>query len=145
MPTEYVMLIFPANPVGENVFPETPVPDHVPPNVAEADRREFKFSVPDDWQSAAGAVHVASAAVITLILWLSVAVQGAVPAVYVILMFPLSPDGLKIVPVTPVPDQVPPVVVVADIKVVKSNVPADWQSDVGAVHVAIAEVATLML
>ena len=41
------------------------------------------------------------------------------------LMFPLSPAGLNVVPETPVPDHVPPVVEVADKSVFKFKVPAD--------------------
>jgi hypothetical protein len=60
-------------------------------------------------------------------------------------MFPLNPAGLKLVPVTPVPAHVPPVVAVPESNVFKFNAVADWQMEVGGVHVAIDEVVTLML
>lgn len=64
---------------------------------------------------------------------------------YVTLMFPFKPEGLKLVPVTPVPVQVPPVVDVPDSSVFKFNTAADWQMGEGGVHVATADATTLML
>lgn len=135
----------PVKPAGLKLVPVTPVPDHVPPVVAVPDSNVFKFSAAADWQMEVGGVHVAIDEVVTLMLWLSVAVQGAVPTVYVTLMFPVNPAGLKLVPVTPVPDHVPPVVEVPDSNVFKFNAAADWQMEEGGVHVALPDEITLML
>ena len=68
--------------------------------------------------------------------------QGTVPTIYFTLMFPLSPAGLKVLPETPVPDQVPPVVAVAVNNVFKLSVVPDWQIEAGAVHAAFADETT---
>jgi hypothetical protein len=73
--------MLPFNPAGLKLVPVTPVPDHVPPVVAVPANNVVKFNAVADWQMGAGAVHVATADATTLMLWLSVAVQGAVPTV----------------------------------------------------------------
>lgn len=64
--------------------------------------------------------------------------QGAVPTVYVILMFPESPAGLKMLPLTPFPLHVPPVVPVTS--VFRLMGAAFWQMAAGAVHAALGGV-----
>ena len=55
-------------------------------------------------------------------------------------MFPFNPAGLKVLPVTPVPDQVPPVVPV--INVFRLMAGSDEHSAGGIVHAALLALVT---
>ena len=109
---EYVMVLEPADAVAGLNTPadETPVPLQVPPGLAAV-----SVMAEASWHNAATEVIVASAVGVTLIVCVCVPVQGLAPTVYVTEIAPDKPDGLKVLPVTPVPLQVPPGVPVTSV------------------------------
>lgn len=139
VPTVYVTAMVPDKPLGSKVFPVTPVPLQVPPVVPVTS--VFRL-IGDAPAQTVVVVHAGLEDGVTFIDWLDVAWQPVAPTVYVIVIGPDKPDGLKELPVTPVPLHVPPVVPVTN----ESRLTAGaLEQTVALLHAAFGTVITLML
>ena len=136
----YVITLVPvAAEAGSNVpaVPSVmPVPVHVPPAALAV-----RLNAPALEQSGATEVIDGVTAGFTVMDCVEVATHGELPTVYVTEIAPERPDGSNMLPVTPVPLQVPPVVPVTI--VFRSTGASSAQSVVG-VHVAVALGTTVM-
>ena len=116
-PTVYVYVLIPETKSGFKIEPLTPGPVQIPPDVPVT--YWFKSTNVAEAQIFVGDVHEASEEFIRGILCVKTSLQFPTVTEYVKLTDPDNPAGLKVLPVTPCPDHVPPEVPV--IRVVKSS------------------------